>query len=52
MEKTGRNTGENWDTEWIRTLAGGATDLANSSAVSDNGGGGDPGYPDDGRWTL
>ena len=37
---------------WIRILAGGATDLANSSTVSNNGGGGDPGYLDDGRWTV
>ena len=48
MEKTGRNTGKNWDTKGIRTLVSGATDLANDWAASDSNGGGAPHYPTDG----
>ena len=52
MEKAGRDTRENWNARGIWALVGGATDLANSSAASDNDGSGAPGYPNDGRWTV
>ena len=50
--ETRQNTGKNRDTRGIRTLVGGATDLANSSAASNNDGGGAPGYPNDGTWIV